>query len=481
MAISFFVSVGLITKGELQSAPQKLTSVGPYVDPEHMSLALVDSMICIEMPFFAIAHQYAFQASDYIDTSVIHVARLPFIYAFRDAFGVKDVWEDIKYTFRARGVSYKAYEAADGGLHHDEGRQKRIRAGLRYSRGGKAKYWIQVPGEEQVRRGTERSPLLPQHSDARFQNYDSDSSDASEAASLDFSSMSESEDALYERARRIGYAGFPNVDVSREQARRRRRQEEDGILAGIWTRRGPDTQHGDEQPASETNGHERRSTRIKRTLKGKGKSKDANPRVYGAWADRVSASMAQVPELRVEDAAFDGENENPGAWAADNDGTGMRWARKPAPKAEAKAVTPRKPKPRPLSPEPERQRSDAVDLVSPTDIERSSSRGKLRETEVVAVVPAPAPPPPGPATVEPSRTPTPPSTSTHFPPSPPDSPVHHPPSPPSPPASPPPSHGRSDARDNIGNTDQTGDGNSNGNDSRASPYRWTSPDDNPWA
>lgn len=30
--------------------------VGPYTDAEHMSLALVDSLICFEMPLFAIAH-----------------------------------------------------------------------------------------------------------------------------------------------------------------------------------------------------------------------------------------------------------------------------------------------------------------------------------------------------------------------------------------------------------------------------------------
>jgi hypothetical protein len=69
-----------------------LLSVGVYTDPEHMSLALTDALVCLEMPFFAIAHvsqdsiaevshfalmsgtlhlqQYAFQASDYIDHSL---------------------------------------------------------------------------------------------------------------------------------------------------------------------------------------------------------------------------------------------------------------------------------------------------------------------------------------------------------------------------------------------------------------------------
>lgn len=30
--------------------------VGKYTDREHMSLALTDSLVCLEMPLFAIAH-----------------------------------------------------------------------------------------------------------------------------------------------------------------------------------------------------------------------------------------------------------------------------------------------------------------------------------------------------------------------------------------------------------------------------------------
>jgi hypothetical protein len=65
----------------------------------------------------------------------------------------------------------------------------------------------------------------------------SDSSD-SDAPSLEFESMEDEEDVLYERARRIGYAGFPNVDVSKEEKRRKQWEEEDGILAGRWNRGG---------------------------------------------------------------------------------------------------------------------------------------------------------------------------------------------------------------------------------------------------
>ena len=296
-----------------------------------MSQALVDSLVCFEMPIFAIAHvsllsaiapsadkteQYAFQASDYIDPSLKHQARLPFTYAFRDAFGLKDVWQDSKDTFRGRGISYQAYEPAEGALHYGLGRQKRIRAGLRYSKGGKAKYWLPTPGDESRSRGDrgpiaslkrrvdERlaaregyAPLLPKqaarvvHDDPDEANgthhgpewtglssglfADSDS-DGSDAPSLEFDSVGEDEDGLYDRARRIGYAGFPNIDVSQEEAKRRRWEEEEAILAG---RR---NENGHAGPSRQGKSNRVPRVDVKRgnsDVKGKGKPKQA---VYGA-------------------------------------------------------------------------------------------------------------------------------------------------------------------------------------------------------
>ncbi|ODO09217.1 hypothetical protein I350_02817 [Cryptococcus amylolentus CBS 6273] len=294
---SFWQGIGI----SLLVAMHAIKSVGPYTDAEHMSLALVDSLICFEMPIFAIAHQYAFQASDYIDNNLIHAARLPVLYAFRDAFGFKDVWQDTKDTFKGRGVSYQAYEPAEGGLHYGLGRQRRIRAGLRYSKGGKAKYWMPTPESEARSKSVIRpftslkrrvdetlaqregyAPLLPQqanqvvHDDPYAPShgwtgglFSSSDSEDSDAPSLDFHSAEEEEDGLYERARRIGYAGFPNVEVSREEATRRRREEEEEILAGRRIR-------GEREAF-------RRTRTESGTKSGKGKGKE---RVYGAWADR---------------------------------------------------------------------------------------------------------------------------------------------------------------------------------------------------
>lgn len=358
---SFWQSVGI----SILTSAGAIKKIGPYTDPEHMSLALVDSLICFEMPIFALAHQYAFQASDYIDTSLKHAARLPFIYAFRDAFGLKDVWEDTKHTIRGRGVSYQAYEPAEGGLHYGAGRQKRIRAGLRYAKGGQAKYWVPIPGNESAmhgdpgiisrvkRRVDERlaeregyAPLLPKQADRIVHDdpsipdphltrgsvglFDSDSE--SDAPSITFESVEEAEDEMYERARRIGYAGFPNVDVSREEKRKKQWADEEGILAGRWTR-------GGDRAGS--------STAEVNVPKG-GKAKMG---VYGGWADRVSqfSRLSQSPsESHVNvhggpsrqrqqsgdgEWLYDGDNERLDAWHASNGHAGnhdsqMRWTKK---------------------------------------------------------------------------------------------------------------------------------------------------------
>ena len=71
--ISILVAAGVIRK------------LGPYTDSEHISLALTDALVCIEMPFFAVAHQYAFSTVDFVDPNAKYVARMRMWYAFRDA------------------------------------------------------------------------------------------------------------------------------------------------------------------------------------------------------------------------------------------------------------------------------------------------------------------------------------------------------------------------------------------------------------
>lgn len=188
---------------------------------------------------------------------------MPFLYALRDAFGIRDVIEDVKSTLKGRGVSYQAYEPAEGSLHVGEGRMRRIRAGLRYTKGGTQKYWIQQPGEDgRIRAGGEpitsirsrlenrfaeqdaRTPLLAKQASRGIRHresrpYDSDS-ECSDAPSLDFEGAGPGdqwEESMYSRAKKIEFIGYPNVDVSREKAKKKLRDEEDGVLAGRWMRK----------------------------------------------------------------------------------------------------------------------------------------------------------------------------------------------------------------------------------------------------
>ncbi|KAJ7437459.1 DUF300-domain-containing protein [Mycena galericulata] len=134
--ISILVSTGVITH------------IGPYTrdeDQDKIALALTDTLICIEMPLFAFAHAYAFAYTDFIDPTTTYVARMPMYYALRDAFGLRDVVADSRATLRGEGMDYRAFEPSEGYMHQGEGRERRIRAGLRYADGGKRKYWLPQP------------------------------------------------------------------------------------------------------------------------------------------------------------------------------------------------------------------------------------------------------------------------------------------------------------------------------------------------
>jgi Domain of unknown function. len=108
--------------------------------PDNLAAAIQDSLICFEMPFFALTHWYAFSWHDYADPT-ISAARMPVKYAIRDAFGIRDLIEDTKMTLRgklriqivrlrrqrhcARGVSL-AGEAGDGWDEISEGRESQV-------------------------------------------------------------------------------------------------------------------------------------------------------------------------------------------------------------------------------------------------------------------------------------------------------------------------------------------------------------------
>lgn len=259
IVISILVAAGVITK------------LGPYTDNENISLGLTDCLICVEMPFFAIAHQFAFSHTDFIDHDKTFVARMPFYRAFRDAFGLVDVIEDTKSTLRGEGMDYREFEPTEGFMHQGQARDRRIRAGLRYSKGGKKKYWLPKPAVAEppgdFERGVNRvitkiagsdqqeevyAPLLEHeaedvvHLAPDLQRADSDelvdvwgAQNVDEGFELPFEDSHEEDEELYEHCRKyiFGDYNYPVIDVSSEDARMTMWREEERVLRdehGAW-------------------------------------------------------------------------------------------------------------------------------------------------------------------------------------------------------------------------------------------------------
>lgn len=268
---SFWQSVGISTL----VAAKVITRLGPYTDPENVSVGLNDLLICMEMPFFAFAHMYAFAYTDFIDPTHTFVARMPMYYAFRDAFGPLDVIEDSKATLRGEGMDYREFEPAEGVMHQGAGRDRRIRAGLRYSKGGQRKYWLpkttdetRPPGRAErvmktaigkftgrdARNDEVRAPLLeadaesvvhlaPDMQDvaARRTLWDGDdgADDGDDGYALPFGEPDPTDDALFAHSRQylFGDYHYPCVDVSTEAARTVIWVEEERVLRderGAW-------------------------------------------------------------------------------------------------------------------------------------------------------------------------------------------------------------------------------------------------------
>ena len=128
----------------------------PGYTPDNLAAAIQDALICFEMPIFAVSHWYAFSWHDYADVT-ISAARMPVKFAFRDAFGIRDLIEDSKETFKGNLYDYRLFDSGDNVLAHEESESRvaRMMDGMRYERGGKGKYWIPKPHQ-----ANSRTPLL---------------------------------------------------------------------------------------------------------------------------------------------------------------------------------------------------------------------------------------------------------------------------------------------------------------------------------
>ncbi|KAI8140097.1 organic solute transporter Ostalpha-domain-containing protein [Fennellomyces sp. T-0311] len=125
--LALLVSAGVIPEGDGE---------------EHISVAIQDFLICLEMIPAAIAHSFSFSYEDYYDRNV-HSARMPIMCAIRDSLGLKDVYMDTLDTLRGSQFNYRSFEPSEGVPHIGSSRTSRIMAGLRYSSSTAKKHWLE--------------------------------------------------------------------------------------------------------------------------------------------------------------------------------------------------------------------------------------------------------------------------------------------------------------------------------------------------
>ena len=204
----FFLSI-LVWLGAIPDNVQGYT-------PDNLAAAIQDALICIEMPIFAVAHWYAFSWHDFADDSV-SAARMPVKYAVRDSFGVRDLIADSRETFSGDNYGYRVFDSGDKIMAHEASRSRlaRLKAGMRYERGGKGKYWIPSPGEINA----EINPYTPLlgggNGGGNGDNGGSSSGGPSRSNSqsqgngtLDEVVLDPDEEQLYDKARKLEYGDW---------------------------------------------------------------------------------------------------------------------------------------------------------------------------------------------------------------------------------------------------------------------------------
>ncbi|KAI0478613.1 DUF300-domain-containing protein [Xylariaceae sp. FL0804] len=177
----------------------------PDYTPDNLAAAIQDALICIEMPAFAIAHWYAFSWHDYADNTVSS-ARLPVKYAARDAFGVVDLIEDTKETFRGDHYSYRVFDSSGKIIAHEDSSSRfaRLKDGMRYKRGGEAKYWIPKPGEVRGEMSA-NTPLINSNGGPSGEN---DPTPKYTDGSTDETKLDAGDERLYAKARELEFGDW---------------------------------------------------------------------------------------------------------------------------------------------------------------------------------------------------------------------------------------------------------------------------------
>lgn len=170
--------------------------------PDNLAAAIQDALICCEMPGFAVAHWYAFSWHDYADNN-ISSARMPVKYAMRDAFGVIDLIEDSKETFKGDKYNYRVFDSSGKVIAHEDSSSRfaRLKDGMRYKRSGEAKYWVPKPGEVRGELSA-NTPLLSSNGGP------SGSTPTYSSGAIDETDIDADDENLYSKARELKFGDW---------------------------------------------------------------------------------------------------------------------------------------------------------------------------------------------------------------------------------------------------------------------------------
>lgn len=182
-----------------------------------MARAIQNSLLCIEMLGFAIAHWMAFSYQDYATRALIGFSRVPFYLAIRDSFGIVDLIMDFQSTFYGSSYGYRQFDSVQTLLDHPESssRRARIYAGLRYENGGRSKYWLpqstlksETYERDQLLSNIRQSKSYGSNGDARADSVTSERSDGPPDNSFSEPEVDPADEELFQQARRLKYGDY---------------------------------------------------------------------------------------------------------------------------------------------------------------------------------------------------------------------------------------------------------------------------------
>lgn len=107
VAIAFLSRAGLLPD---------ITDTSERGRPNHEALSALkfqNFLICLELPFLSKLHRSAFPWQEYACSQIKHTARIKFLAAVKDAFGVKDFVQDAYHTFIV-GTTFSSGTTSEG-------------------------------------------------------------------------------------------------------------------------------------------------------------------------------------------------------------------------------------------------------------------------------------------------------------------------------------------------------------------------------